>query len=130
MSTFIQNKGNQSLSKIINGMFLPHDKIKAMDFLVGYFYFSGLQEIYANLGEKPLRILVGLDLDHDLLNKTSEFDFFAQKGTTSSNKEIREKYYQSLVNLCNQSDFSESEKAAEAFRIYYSKIRRIGHFAG
>lgn len=123
MSTFIQNKGNQSLSKIINGMFQPHDKIKSMDFLVGYFYFSGLQEIYTNLQDKPLHILVGLDLDHDLLNRTSEFDFFAQKGTTSSNKEIREKYYQSLVNLCNQSDFFESEKAAETFRIYYSKIK-------
>ena len=57
MSTFIQNKGNQSLSKIINGMFQPHDKIKSMDFLVGYFYFSGLQEIYTNLQDKPLHII-------------------------------------------------------------------------
>jgi hypothetical protein len=76
MSYFIQNSGEQSLSKIINNL-LP-SKTKSLDFLVGYFYFSGMEEIYRNIEDKPMRILVGLDMDHDILKKTSEFDFFAQ----------------------------------------------------
>ena len=38
-------------------------KTKAMDFLVGYFYFSGIQEIYKNIEDKPMRILVGMDME-------------------------------------------------------------------
>lgn len=120
MSYFIQNTGEQSLSKIINNL-LP-SKTKSMDFLVGYFYFSGMEEIYRNLEDKPMRILVGLDMDHDLLKKTSEFDFFTQTHR-SSNKEIREDFFKSLRNLFNNTSFFESNKQAEAFKIYYEKIK-------
>lgn len=121
MSHFIQNTGENSLANIINGL-LP-SKTKAMDFLVGYFYFSGLQEIYQNLEDKPMRILVGLDMDHELLNRTSEFDFFVQNQRPSSNKDIRDNFYASLVNLFNQTNYFENESQAEAFKIYYEKIK-------
>lgn len=120
MSYFIQNTGEQSLSKIINNL-LP-SKTKAMDFLVGYFYFSGMEEIYTQLEDKPMRILVGLDMDHDLLKKTSEFDFFSQS-RHSSNKEIREDFFTSLRNLFNNTSYFENSKRAEAFKIYYEKIK-------
>jgi hypothetical protein len=120
MSYFIQNSGEQSLSKIINNL-LP-SKTKSLDFLVGYFYFSGMEEIYRNIEDKPMRILVGLDMDHDILKKTSEFDFFAQTHR-SSNKEIREDFFKSLVNLFNKTSYFESNKQAEAFKIYYEKIK-------
>ena len=67
MSHFIQNTGAQSLSKIINNL-LP-SKTKSMDFLVGYFYFSGMEEIYQCLENKPMRILVGMDMDQEILKK-------------------------------------------------------------
>lgn len=122
MSHFIQNTGDNSLSKIINNL-LP-SKTKAMDFLVGYFYFSGIQEVYKNIEDKPMRILVGMDMDHELLNKTSEFDFFAQNQRPSSNKDIRDSFYKSLVNLFNQTNYFENEEKNEAFRIYYDKIKK------
>ena len=122
MSHFIQNTGENSLSQIINNL-LP-SKTKAMDFLVGYFYFSGIQEIYKNIDDKPMRILVGMDMDHELLNKTSEFDFFAQNHRPSSNKDIRENFYDSLINLFNQTNYFENEEEAEAFRLYYDKIKK------
>ena len=122
MSHFIQNTGVNSLSQIINNL-LP-SKTKAMDFLVGYFYFSGIQEIYKNIDDKPMRILVGMDMDHELLNKTSEFDFFAQNHRPSSNKDIRENFYDSLINLFNQTNYFENEEEAEAFRLYYDKIKK------
>lgn len=120
MSHFIQNTGDNSLSKIINGI-LP-SKAKAMDFLVGYFYFSGMKEIYHNIQDKPMRILVGLEMDHDIMKKTSEFDFYAQQ-RRSSNREIREDFYKSLVNLFNQTGYFESDAEAEAFNIYFQKIK-------
>ena len=122
MSHFIQNTGDTSLSQIINNL-LP-SKTKAMDFLVGYFYFSGIQEIYKNIDDKPMRILVGMDMDHELLNKTSEFDFFAQNHRPSSNKDIRDNFYDSLINLFNQTNYFENEEEAEAFRLYYDKIKK------
>ena len=122
MSHFIQNTGDNSLSQIINNL-LP-SKTKAMDFLVGYFYFSGIQEIYKNIDDKPMRILVGMDMDHELLNKTSEFDFFAQNHRPSSNKDIRDNFYDSLINLFNQTNYFENEEEAEAFRLYYDKIKK------
>ena len=54
---FITNSGEKSLSKILNGI-LP--KSEALDFLVGYFYFSGINEIQESLGDKKMRILAQL----------------------------------------------------------------------
>ena len=59
MSHFIQNTGENSLSQIINNL-LP-SKTKAMDFLVGYFYFSGIQEIYKNIDDNKIGNVIILD---------------------------------------------------------------------
>ena len=88
---FITNKGEKSLSKVIQGI-LPV-KASNLDFLVGYFYFSGIEEIYTNIADKKMRILVGLEMDKELQNKTSEFDFFAKKHK-SSRQDIREENYE------------------------------------
>ena len=93
-----------------------------MDFLVGYFYFSGLKEIYQYIEDKPMRILVGMEMEHDLIQRTSEFDFFA-KNSNSSRQESKQKFYESLVKLFNESDYFENDSNAEAFRIYYQKIK-------
>ena len=58
-NSFITNQ-DKLLSDIINGI-LP--KSKAVDILVGYFYFSGYKLISENLQDKNVRILVGLDID-------------------------------------------------------------------
>ena len=94
-----------------------------MDFLVGYFYFSGLKEIYQYIEDKPMRILVGMDMEHDLIQRTSEFDFFVQK-SNSSRQESKQNFYDSLVHLFNESDYYENDADAEAFRIYYQKKKR------
>ena len=117
---FITNKGEKSLSKVIQGI-LP-SKASKLDFLVGYFYFSGIEEIYKNIDDKKMRILVGLEMDKELQNKTSEFDFFVKK-QKSSRQDIREENYKSLVSLFTKSDFFEGSKQEEAFKIYYEKIK-------
>ena len=120
MANFIRNTENFALGDVINQL-LPA-KTKSMDFLVGYFYFSGMKEIYNNIEGKPMRLLVGLDIDHDLVSKTSEFDFFMTQGT-SSREQIRNGFYDSLKALFNNTPYYESEEAQDAFRIYYEKIK-------
>ncbi len=117
---FLHNDGENSLAKVIS-LILP-SKAKSMDFLVGYFYFSGLQEIYKHIEDKPMRILVGMDMEHDLLQRTKEFDFFAQN-TSSSREQKKQGFYEQLVHLFNESDYFENDEQAEAFRIYYQKIK-------
>lgn len=117
---FLHNDGENSLSNVIS-LILP-SKAKSMDFLVGYFYFSGLKEIYQYIEDKPMRILVGMEMEHDLIQRTSEIDFFAQH-KTSSRQESKRQFYESLVKLFNESDYFENDSEAEAFRIYYQKIK-------
>ncbi|WP_051290636.1 helicase-related protein [Dysgonomonas capnocytophagoides] len=117
---FITNNGEKSLAKMIKGI-LPV-KADCLDFLVGYFYFSGIEEIYKNISDKKMRILVGLEMEKDLLNKTSEIDFLHKK-QKSSRLEIRNEFNYSLVELFNKTDFFEGKKETEAFKIYYEKIK-------
>lgn len=117
---FITNNGEKSLAKIIKGI-LPA-KADCLDFLVGYFYFSGIEEIYKHISDKKMRILVGLEMEKELLNKTSEIDFLWKK-QKSSRQEIRNEFNRSLVELFNKTDFFEGKKETEAFKIYYEKIK-------
>lgn len=117
---FITNSGEKSLSTIIQKI-LP-TKATMLDFLVGYFYFSGIEEIYKNIDDKNMRVLVGLEMEKELLNKTSEFDFHLKK-LRSSRQEIRKDFNESLVNLFNETGYFEGKQEAEAFKIYYEKIK-------
>ncbi|MBO5673721.1 MAG: helicase [Paludibacteraceae bacterium] len=120
MSYFLRNTQDDSLSRIINNL-LP-SKTKSMDFLVGYFYFSGLEEIYKNIEDKPMRILVGMDMDHDIVKKTAEFNMHTSTRIPSA-KDIRDQFFHSLTQLFNETGYFESTKQAEAFEIYYKKIK-------
>lgn len=116
---FITNSPEKSLAKVIQGI-LPA-KTKSLDFLVGYFYFSGIEEIYQHIEGKHMRILVGLEMEKELQNKTSELDLLVKK--QSSRQDIRNDQYTSLVSLFNQTDFFEGKKQEEAFNIYFQKIK-------
>ena len=45
-----------------------------LDFLVGYFFFSGFCEIRKDLIDKPLRILIGMDAQVDINNCIVEYN--------------------------------------------------------
>jgi len=75
MSTqFITNE-EKLLSDVINNILPSSEKLY---FLIGYFYFSGFQEIYKKIGDKEINILVGLEIDHDLTNKIREFEIIQE----------------------------------------------------
>ena len=116
---FITNSGEKSLSKILNGI-LP--KSDDLDFLVGYFYFSGINEIREYIGDKKMRILVGMEIEKELQNITAEFDFFQRK-KLSSKQEIRNDYYQRFATFFNHTDFFETQQQQEVFKLYFNKIK-------
>ncbi|TYB95231.1 MAG: helicase, partial [Kosmotoga sp.] len=115
--TFITNK-EKLMTKIINAIFPHCDKLY---FLVGYFFFSGFEEIYENLGEKDLKILVGLDIEHDFLKKLKQIEYL--EDINQSRETQREKYKESLIDLVNNTDFFDNKKKQEAFNIYLKKIK-------
>ncbi len=113
----ITNDENLTLGNLIETTL---NKSKNIDFLVGYFYFSGFAEIYKNIGDRQMRILVGLDIDVDIHNVIREYERISQNSTKSRQKD-RNSYYEQLVKLF-RTDFFDSEEKQEAFRIFYQKI--------
>jgi len=116
---FITNSGEKTLSKVLNGI-LP--KTKALDFLVGYFYFSGIKEIREHLEDRKIRILVGMEIEKELQNMSSDFDFFLRKQQSSKQK-IRDEFFQDFSTFFNNTDFFETKQQQEVFKIYFNKIK-------
>ena len=96
---FITNQNNRFLSEIINGI-LP--KCDSSCFLVGYFYFSGFAELYRQLQHKNLRVLVGLDIERDMINRIREVDYHSTMNFTRA--EVKQNYFASLVDLFNETE--------------------------
>lgn len=63
MSNFITNSGAESLKKRLTELINKSEELK---FLVSFFYFSGIRELYQNLKDNPdvkIKVLVGLNID-------------------------------------------------------------------
>lgn len=117
MSQNLITNQDKFLSEVINNILPGCDKAY---FLVGYFYFSGFQEIYGQLRDKHLRILVGLDIERSLANGIREIDDYSQK--TKTRVQTRDEYYQGLVDIFNNTDFFDTERQIEAFKLFCDKI--------
>ena len=96
MGNFITNQNGNFLSEIIKSI-LP--KAENASFLVGYFYFSGFTEIYQGLKDKHLRVLVGLEIEQDILNSVREVEYLTTERPPRS--ELKATFYESLTDLFN-----------------------------
>ena len=118
MSTqFITNQ-DKLLSDVVNNILPSSEKLY---FLIGYFYFSGFEEIYKNVTDKDIKILVGLEIEKDLANKIREFEVI--DGSRIPRGKIRDNYYKSLVELFNDTEYFDSKEKQDAFRLFLVKIR-------
>ena len=117
MAKFITNQ-KEFLSEIINKILPSSEKLF---FLVGYFYFSGFEQIYQNIVDKKIKILIGMDIEKDLSNKIKEFTIIQE--INQSRLEIKKNYYHSFVEIFNDTDFFDSEEKQKAFRIFLNKIK-------
>lgn len=116
-NSFITNQ-DKFLSEIIDGI-LP--KSCSVDILVGYFYYSGFEQIYKNIADKKLRILVGLEVDTQIMGRVREVDAFGSGKL--SRGQIKNNYYNSLVRLFNDTDSFDSDEKISAFELFYRKIK-------
>jgi len=87
------------LSEIIQKILPNSDKLY---FLIGYFYFSGFEELYEEISDRHLRILVGLDIEKDLSNNIKEY--YVLQETNKSRLEMKKGYFDSFVQMFNDTD--------------------------
>lgn len=116
-SQFITNQ-DRLLSDIVNNIIPSCQKFYA---LVGYFYFSGFQELYQNLADKEILILVGMEVEKDITNKIREFEII--QDVNSPRGKIREDYFRSLVCLFNDTDFFDTPEKQDAFKLFLKKMK-------
>lgn len=114
--SFITNE-EQLLSEVINNI-LPHST--SVDMLVGYFYFSGYKCLSDNLKDKPVRILVGMDVDATIAKTFQEIA--RQSNAKPSRNQIREEFYSSITKVINETDYIDTAEGKEIFQQYLEKI--------
>jgi len=114
MKNFITNSEAENLKKRLVELINKSDELK---FLVGFFYFSGIRELYTELKQNPkvvIKVLVGLNVDklNDQLIEYSDQD--DQSGRLS-NEEISQKFFVSLKKSINTETFDTQE--------FYEQVR-------
>jgi hypothetical protein len=124
MNNTVDNKGENTMANALR-RFLP--KTISIDVLVGYFYFSGFREVYRDIADKKMRILVGMDIDEHLiptLARKQPHDLYNIKSSQKnpSNIEEEDKYFRSLALIFNDTDWFEDTESLTAFKVFVSKI--------
>ena len=115
---FITNQ-QRLLAEVVNNM-LPN--AKALHFLVGFFYFSGFEEIYANVKDKRMRVLIGLETEQNIANTIREVAVVHPSSHTESNHEIIMRCFRSMVHMFGETDYFDSKERQEAFLLFVEKI--------
>lgn len=111
MKNFITNSASENLKNRLIELIKKSDELK---FLVGFFYFSGIRELYEGLKEKPdvnIKVLVGLNVDRTNFGLLE----FADKESQLSDEEICYKFLQSVKKSLNSKDFDTQE--------FYQQVR-------
>jgi superfamily II DNA or RNA helicase/HKD family nuclease len=121
----ITNTGTNTLSSSFKTILPKCDKIDA---LVGYFYFSGFQDLHNELKDKQIRILVGMDIDKKILEKVStlkdlNLDSHVIETKISSRSGAKADYIENFSHIFNDTDYFDNEDSQKAFEIFLNKIK-------
>ena len=124
MST-ITNIGENTLSAKLKAILPNCDRVDA---LVGYFYFSGFHNLHHELKDKQIRILVGKDIDREIIEKISTLDDLDLDGRTidrevSARSSVKTEYIDNLSKFFNDTDAFDDEESQKSFEIFLNKIK-------
>ena len=111
MSNFITNNDAKDLKKRLIELIKKSDELK---FLVGFFYFSGIRELYKGLKENQnqiIKVLVGLNVDATNYGMVE----LADQDTQLSDEEKTYKFFESIKKSLNTEDFDTKE--------FYGQVR-------
>jgi len=103
-STFINNTGNKILKERISQLIGISKELK---FLVGFFYFSGIRELYESLKKNPeivLKVLVGLNVDKQVYGLNE----YGAPGKLDGNKH-QLLFKDSVIQSINSDEFDNQE---------------------
>jgi len=103
--TFITNEETKKLKKRLIELI---NNSKELKFLVGFFYFSGIRELYDSIKNRDdieIKVLVGLDVDKYLYRLIEH----GENSENFSDKEKVEKFFTSLTKSINSDDFDTRE---------------------
>jgi len=120
MKNFITNSNVANLKERISELIINSNELK---FLVGFFYFSGLKELYVSLKQNSnviLKVLVGLNVDkfnYQLIEYADSED------EGKSNDEIYNKFLYSLKKTINTEKF-DTQEFYEQSRFFIELIKR------
>ena len=118
-TTFITNESDKKLKQRIAEL-IGHSK--ELRFLVGFFYFSGIRELYSSLKNSPdiqLDVLVGLNVDKSVHGLVEYGD--NTKGLT--NRERFEQFLTSVSKSINSDDF-DNEAFYDQARFFIQAIKQ------
>lgn len=110
MSNFITNQPTKELQKRLSELITHSDELK---FLVGFFYFSGIRELYDGLKANDrviIKVLVGLNVD---LYNYKLVEFASQEQLNDAEK--ANQFFQSVKNSINTEYFDNKE--------FYEQVR-------
>src|SRR3990167_9837742 len=121
----ITNVGSNTLSAALKDILPNCDKVDA---LVGYFYFSGFRDLHKDLRDKKVRILVGMDIDRQMIQKIStlkdtNLDSYLTDSKISSRAGVKENYFEIFSRVFNDTDYFDDTEAQEAFKSFLEKIK-------
>jgi len=116
---FITNK-EQLLSELINNIIPTSENLY---FLVGYFYFSGFNELYKELNDKKIKILVGMEVGKDIFNNLIEIDNKSEIKKNKSKNEIKKEFFNKFVEVFNETDYFDSSQKESSFKLFVNKIK-------
>ena len=108
MKNFITNSSAENLKNRLSDLIISSEELK---FLVGFFYFSGLKELYTSLTKNSnvnLKVLVGLNVNK-LNYQLIEFADSEDLSGRLSNEEIYNKFFDSLKKSINTERFDTQE---------------------
>ena len=117
MANFITNSKKSDLKKRLVELISKSEELK---FLVGFFYFSGIRELYAALQKNPevsVKILVGLNVDrfNHCLIEYAETD-------PSSDEEKTYKFFESIKKSLN-TEYFDTEEFYQQVRYFVDLIK-------
>ena len=108
MENFITNSGTTNLKKRLTELIGKSDELK---FLVGFFYFSGIRELYTELKQNPgvnIKVLVGLNVDILNYQMVEYSDTEAQSGSLSED-DVSQRFFSSIKSSINTETFDHKE---------------------
>jgi superfamily II DNA or RNA helicase len=101
-----------------------------VDIMTGFFYFSGFKTLAGELKDKKIRILVGLEVESDLIPqivqnaKAGDEDLtrWQPRQKTTTRTELRRNYIKAFIGFMNDSDIFDDPETLEVFKLYSKKL--------